>query len=86
MFVFCWYNEATKVDVACLVYPCHVAPIQDSKPLPCQGIHCCKQNNVLKKTNLSFDKEGYLYTITYLLSKFICIHAKIHFQTCKTIC
>jgi len=44
-----------------------------------KGIHCWKQSNVLKKTNLSFNKEGYLYIVTYLLSKFICIHANIHF-------
>jgi hypothetical protein len=51
-----------------------------------KGIHCYKQSNVLKKTNLSFNKEGYLYTTTYLLSKFIRIHAKIHFQIYKAIC
>ncbi len=48
-----------------------------------KGIHCCKQSNVLKKINLFFNKEGYLYIATYLLSKFIHIHAKIHLQTCK---
>jgi hypothetical protein len=75
MFVFCWYNEATKVDVACLIYPCHVVPIGDSKPLPCKGIHCYKQSNVLKKLIFpSTRKNIYHYYISTI---------QVHMHTCQ---
>jgi len=51
-----------------------------------KGIHCYKHSNVLKETNFSLDKEGYLYTITYdaLPNSFIDLNVSLKWKHRKS--